>query len=126
MTLTTSSKRHPRLVEHRAHVLEHLPHLRGDVVSADERPLAVDADQSRDEEQVAGTNRIRVVGERLGEALDPVLAAHQPALPCSSLSLTRGLIRSGSTRSSSSAGRPSASARSNAAGNSAVRSTLSP
>ena len=47
-------------------------------------------------------------------------------LPRSSLSLTRGLIRSGSTGSSSTEGFPEASARSNAASKSSVRSTRSP
>ena len=43
-----------------------------------------------------------------------------------SLSVARGVIASGSTRSSITAGRPDATARSNAGANSSVRSTTSP
>ena len=115
-----------RLVEHHAHVGEHLPRLRRDVFAAHERPVPVDTHQAGDEEQLACNHSVCVVRDRLGQPICPDLTPGHLAAACSSLSRTRGLICSGSTGSSSSAGSPEPRARSNAASKSAVRSTRSP
>jgi hypothetical protein len=53
--------------------------LRDNVVAADERPVPVDADETRDEEQPACGDRIRVVRDRLCKPFDPIFAAVHPA-----------------------------------------------
>ena len=126
MTLTTSSNPQPPACEDRPHVLEHLASLGDDVVASDQPPVAVDRDDPGDVEEATGAHRVGVVRDRLGEPIDAdLLAAHATSFR-SSLSLTRGLIRSGSTGSSRTAGFPDPSARSNAPSKSSVRSILSP
>ncbi len=111
--------------EHRAHVLEHLTRLRDDVVSPDEPTLAVDRDDPGHVQEPAGAHGVREVRDRLGQLRDADLVAGHEA-PRSSLSSTRGLMRSGSTTSSITAGLPDARERSNASSNCSVRSTRSP
>ena len=126
--MTTSAKRRAGRREHRADVREHLPRLRDDVVAADERAVAVDRHDAGDEEQVAGAHGVGVVADRLGQARDADLLAPLIAPSArSSLSVVRGVIASGSIRSSISAGLPAASARSSAAAKSSVsRRPVSP
>ena len=115
----------PARGEHGAHVVEHLPRLRDDVVATHEPAGAVDGHDPRDVQEPAGTHGVGEVRDRLGEPVDAdLLTAHES--PLRSLSFTRGLILSGSTGSSSTAGLPDASARSKAPSKSSVRSTRSP
>ena len=84
--------------EHGSHVLEDLARLGDDVVSSDEASVAVDGDDPGHEEQVAGPHGIGEVRDRLGEPRRRGSPRRLiPARSCSSLSRTRGLIRSGST-----------------------------
>ena len=127
VTLTTSPNAAARRREHRP------AYSRRPAAPGRRRPprpraaLAVDRHDPGDEEQVARADRVRVVRDRLGErpSTRSSLRLIRP-LACSSLSLMRGLMRSGSTGSSSSAGFPDASARSKAPSKSSVRSTRSP
>ncbi len=81
--------------EHDAHVLEHLSRLRDDVVASDEPAVAVDRDDPGDVQEASRTDTVREVRDRLGEPVDADLLASHAAPSRSSLSLTRGLIRSG-------------------------------
>src|SRR5207248_2295855 len=111
-------------------IREDLPNLRDDVVAADEPAVAVDGDEAGEEQELACANRVGVMAHRLGELRNPDLlaAAHRRTMACAriAVSVVRGLIASGSIRSSSTADVPAASARSNAAGNAAVSVTVSP
>ena len=111
--------------EHALHDREHLARLGDDVVAADEVPGRVDGHDARDEERVAGDDRVGVVADRLGEARDAELAAAHGRRP-DLVSVCRGVIASGSTRSSSSAGRPAPAPRRARPAKSSVRSTSAP
>src|SRR4051812_12901884 len=111
--------------EHAAHEREDLPRLR-DHVLADEDAVLVDRDDPRDVQRVAGEDGVGVVADRLGQPRDVELAAAHPAAARISASVWRGVIASGSTRSSISAGPSAASAASNASANSSERSTSAP
>ena len=113
--------------EDRLEVREDLARLRDDVVAADEAPVAVDRDASRDEEEVARTDGVGVVADRLGELGNAdLLAPAHPAPARTALSVVRGVIASGSILSATTAGLPAPSARSSASGNSSVRVMFSP
>ena len=71
--MTTSANVAPAAARHEPDVLEHLPRLRDHVALADELPVCIERHAAGDEEQVAGPHSVGVVGERLGQALDPVL-----------------------------------------------------
>jgi hypothetical protein len=112
--------------EHGAHVLEDLTRLCDDVVAAHEAPVGIDRDDPGDVEEVARAHGVGEVRDGLRLALDAKLLTAHRAPFCSSLNRILGLIRSGSTGNSRSEGFPDASARSNAASKSSVRSTRSP
>ena len=112
--------------QHALHDREDLARLGHDVVAADDGAGGVDGDDARDVERVARHDRVGVVADRLGQALDHDLAALHEAAARISSSVWRGVIACGSTRSSMSAGRPHSSASSRAAGKSSERSTSAP
>ena len=76
-------------LEHGAHVLEHLPRLRDDVVAADEPPVAVDGDDPGDVQEASGEHGVREVRDRLGEPVDADLLAAHALLPFVARSASR-------------------------------------
>src|SRR3954453_3784475 len=118
------------------HEGEDLMRLGGDVV-ADHGAVLVHGDDAGDVERVPGEHRVGVVAEGLGQPGDAQLAARHSAsrfalvtaaLVAARISarVWRGVIASGSTRSSTTAGRPQASAASSAGPTSSSRSTTAP
>ena len=73
--MTTSSKPHPAARRQELHVPEHLARLLRHVALPHEFPVGVERDDPGDEQQPAGLDRVGVVADRFGQALDAKLLA---------------------------------------------------